>query len=74
MVRRHLSQHMELTRAEPGCLRFDVESSSDPLVWTVFEEFVDRAAFDVHQARVRSSEWGRETAGIERDYASEGGV
>ena len=71
MVRRHLPRHVELTRAEPGCLRFDVESSSDPLVWTVFEEFVDRAAFDAHQARVRSSEWGRETAGIERHYVIE---
>jgi hypothetical protein len=29
---------------------------------------VDQAAFDSHQARVQASEWGRATAGIERDY------
>ena len=71
VVRRHLPRHVELTRAEPGCLRFDVEPSSDPLVWTVVEEFVDRAALDAHQARVRSSEWGNATAGIARDYVTE---
>ncbi|MFI2557699.1 putative quinol monooxygenase [Nocardia farcinica] len=56
---------------ERGCLRFDVESSSDPLVWTVIEEFVDRAALDAHQVRVRSSEWGNATAGIARDCVIE---
>lgn len=68
IVRRHLPQHIELTRAEPGCLRFDVQQSDDPLVWTVSEEFVSQAAFDMHQARVRASDWGRATAGIKRDY------
>ena len=67
-VRRHLPEHVALTRAEPGCLRFAVEPTEDPLVWSVAERFVDRAAFDAHQARVRSSPWFEATSGITRDY------
>ena len=70
-VRRHLPEHVALTLAEPGCLRFAVEPTEDPLVWTVSELFVDRAAFDAHQARVRSSRWFDATSGIARDYVVE---
>jgi len=72
VVIRHLPRHVELTRSEPGCVRFEVERTDDPLVWSVSERFVDRAAFDAHQARVRESEWGREAAAIARDYVIEG--
>lgn len=68
VVARELPRHVELTRAEPGCLSFEVEPTDDPLVWSVAERFVDRAAFAAHQARVAESDWGRATAGIERDY------
>lgn len=68
IVRRHLRRHVELTRAEAGCLRFDVDPTDDPFVWEVSERFVDQPAFDAHQARVRASEWGRVTAHIARDY------
>ena len=68
LVRRHLPLHVTLTRAEPGCLHFTVTPTGDPLVWSVHERFVDQAAFDLHQARVQASEWGRATAGIKRDY------
>lgn len=67
-VRRHLSRHIELTRAEDGCLHFAVLETDDPLVWSVSEIFADEASFTLHQERVRSSEWGRATAGITRDY------
>ncbi|WP_292831904.1 antibiotic biosynthesis monooxygenase [Microbacterium sp.] len=71
IVLRHRDRHVELTRAEPGCRFFRVEPTSDPLVWTVYERFVDEAAFDSHQSRVRASDWGRATASIERDYVIE---
>ena len=32
-VRRHLRRHIELTRAESGCLHFDVVQAEDPLIW-----------------------------------------
>lgn len=65
---RHLPRHIQLTHAEPGCLSFDVQPTDDPFEWIVAERFADQAAFSAHQARVRASEWGRATAGIERDY------
>ena len=67
-VRAHLPEHIRLTRAEPGCLRFDVVETADPLVWQVDETFADRAAFDAHQMRTRASRWAQETAGIARDF------
>jgi quinol monooxygenase YgiN len=67
-VRAHLPEHIRLTRSEPGCLRFDVVATDDPLVWQVDETFADRAAFDAHQARAKQSRWAQETAGIRRDF------
>ena len=68
VVRTHLPLHIELTRAEPGCVRFEVTQTSDPLTWHVHEIFSTREAFEAHQLRVKASQWGRETAGVGRDY------
>ncbi|WP_228460913.1 putative quinol monooxygenase [Gordonia crocea] len=68
-VSRYLSRHVELTRAEAGCLHFEVVPTENPRVWSVVERFADQPAFDAHQARVRASDWGKATAGIKRDYA-----
>ena len=67
-VSRHLAEHVRLTRAEPGCLSFEVTPTADPLTWRVEERFADRAAFDAHQRRARASAWGAATAAIRRDY------
>lgn len=67
-VRAHLTEHIRLTRAEPGCLRFDVVSV-DALTWQVDEDFTDRAAFDAHQTRTAGSVWAAFTHGIRRDFA-----
>ncbi|MCL2544195.1 MAG: antibiotic biosynthesis monooxygenase [Nocardioidaceae bacterium] len=72
LVTAYLPRHVELTRAEDGCLSFEVTATGDPLIWLVRERFTDAAAFRAHQARVNASEWGRATAGIERDYTVEG--
>ena len=64
-----LPLHIALTRAETGCLRFDV--TPDPDVkgrYNVNERFDDRASFEAHQDRVRASEWGEISAGIPRNY------
>ncbi|MDO5617245.1 MAG: antibiotic biosynthesis monooxygenase [Kocuria sp.] len=71
MVRRHLDRHVNLTRAEPGCLYFSVEPADEHYVWQVSERFEDQQSLDAHQERVRSSEWGRVTAHIKRDYVIE---
>ncbi len=67
-----LPAHVARTRAEPGCLRFEVDATDDPLVWTVAERFSDATSFRAHQARVAASDWGRATAAIERRYTVSG--
>ena len=71
-VHEHLALHVQLTRAEPGCLSFEVVQTENPLVWQVDEEFVDADAFRAHQARATASEWARGTVGIERAYTVTG--
>jgi quinol monooxygenase YgiN len=64
-----LPVHITLTRAEPGCLSFDVAPC--PTVagrFLVAEVFVNQAAFDAHQLRTKASDWFQVTAGIPRDY------
>lgn len=68
IVARYLPAHIALTRAEPGCLDFEVTQSSDPLIWTLAERFASRAAFEAHQARSRASEWFEKTLHIKRDF------
>ena len=68
-VRAALPEHIRLTRAEPGCLRFEVTELAEPAGrFAVAEEFADAAAFAAHQARAGASDWARVTAGIARDY------
>lgn len=72
-IRAALPEHIRLTRAEPGCLRFDVTEDPDqPGRFDVTEQFTDAQAFRAHQDRARSAEWGRISAGIPRDYVIEG--
>ncbi|MCR9110685.1 MAG: antibiotic biosynthesis monooxygenase [Rhodobacteraceae bacterium] len=68
IVCRHLPEHIDLTRAEPGCISFDVSPTEDPLIWTVEEHFQDRDSFGSHQERTQASAWGSATAKITRDY------
>ena len=72
IVAQFLPLHMELTRAEQGCLSFEVNVTENPLVWQVDEQFEDAASFRAHQQRVSGSAWGRATADIARRYEIEG--
>lgn len=70
-IRAHVAEHIRLSRAEPGCLTFDILETDDPLVWEVMEAFRTRADFDAHQARTRDSHWFAATRGILRDFRVE---
>ncbi|HEX9859427.1 MAG TPA: antibiotic biosynthesis monooxygenase [Paracoccaceae bacterium] len=73
IVAQYLPDHIRLSRAEPGCLSFDVARTADPAVWQVGEAFTDRAAFEAHQTRTRASDWFRATGHIPRAFTvSEG--
>lgn len=67
-VARHLPDHHAATRAEPGCLAFEVELTGDPLVWRVSERFRSREDFEAHQRRSAETAWSEATRGITRDY------
>ena len=71
-VRRHLPEHIRLTRAEPGCLSFEVRPTDQPGVWQVDETFADAAAFAAHQTRTRASAWWQATAAIRREFSVTG--
>lgn len=70
LVEALLPDHIARTRAERGCISFDVTPTVDPLVWAVSEQFRDAAAFRAHQARTATSEWGERTSGIPREYTT----
>lgn len=63
----HAAAHIAASRAEPGCIQFDLRQTDDPLVFAFAERFADAAAFAAHQARTRASAWGAATADIARD-------
>jgi quinol monooxygenase YgiN len=68
-VTKALPDHVALTRAEPGCLAFEVIPSPDHSDrFLVSEVFTDQAAFDAHQARAKASAWAEITAGLPRHY------
>ena len=71
-VQAALPTHIALSRAEPGCLSFDVNPCPDVSGrFLVAETFVDQQAFDGHQARTKASDWAKVTDGIAREYCVE---
>lgn len=69
LVDLYLDDHITLTRAEPGCLKFEVtEDPNDRNKWHVSEIFETEDAFEAHQTRVKSSEWGKISTPLERRF------
>ena len=69
VVKEELTNHRNLTHNESGCLVFDVtQSEINPNRFDVYEEFVNKAAFESHQKRVKDSYWGEVTVNVERHY------
>jgi len=68
-VKAELATHIQLTKSEVGCLKFEVSPDlENPNQFHVYEEFVSQADFDEHQVRVKNSKWGRVTKEVERYY------
>jgi len=65
----YLEDHIALTRAEPGCLKFEVTPDAhDSNKWHVSEIFDSEEAFEAHQERAKTSEWGQVSAPLERRF------
>ncbi len=68
-VKSELVIHKNLTAKEKGCLIFEVTPDGmNANKFSVYEEFVNQAAFDHHQARVKASKWAEVTKHVERHY------
>lgn len=68
IVQTYLPDHIRLSRAEPGCVKFDVTQGENPLVWHLDEAFIDAEAFAAHQTRTKATIWAEKTAGLIRDF------
>ena len=68
IVETYLPEHTRLSRAEPGCLTFNVTQTANPLVWQLDETYTDRAAFEAHQTRNRASVWWEKSQNLRRDF------
>ncbi|WP_134726709.1 putative quinol monooxygenase [Paracoccus luteus] len=62
----HAQSHIDASRAEPGCLQFDLWQTDEPLVFAVAERFADPDAYRAHQTRTRATDWYAATADLER--------
>lgn len=68
-IKAELPKHIELTLQEIGCLSFQVsQAPKDKNTFFVYEEFINRAAFEAHQERVKRSHWGKIAVNVERHY------
>ena len=64
-----LTNHIRLTRAEAGCLTFEVNQDSEEITkFSVYEEFIDEIAFYAHQDRAKNYNWAKVTNNVERHY------
>lgn len=70
-VQTHLAEHTRLSRAEPGCLSFEVTPTDDPMVFEVMETFRSHDDFNAHQTRTRASRWFEATRTILRYFRVE---
>lgn len=63
-----IKEHVRLSNAEPGCIRFAIDQDDDdPTRFNVDEEFESRAAFDLHTKRTRASLWWEISQHLKRD-------
>lgn len=72
LVQEYAPEHIRLSRAEPGCLKFEFwQDPENPNKFLLDELFKDRAAFDLHTARAKASEWGQISAHLTRHFIIE---
>ncbi len=69
VIEMYLDDHIALSRAEPGCEKFEVyPDANNPYHYIVSEIYETEEAFAAHQVRAAASEWGQATKMLERRY------
>ena len=72
IVEKYAPEHIRLSRAEPGCLKFDFwQDAENPNIYRLDEAFKDREAFDLHTARAKASKWGKVSSHLVRHFTME---
>ncbi len=67
-----LPTHQDLSRAEPGCLVFEVSrDEADNCRFHLYEQYDSAEAFEYHKARAASSEWSTISRNVERHLTIE---
>ena len=68
-IEAELPEHIELTLQETGCITFQVSQDRvNKNRFNVYEEFIDKKAFEAHQVGVKASSWGKVSANLEKHY------
>ena len=68
-ITQELSVHTKLTLQEAGCISFSViQDNNDKFRFDVNEVFIDTAAFEAHQLRVKGSDWFKVSQLATRHY------
>ena len=69
IIAAELPEHIRLSLAEPGCSEFKVtRDKDDPYKLSVYEEYVDYAAFQHHLTRTSKTRWAEITKNMGRHY------
>ncbi len=62
-----LPKHRDLSRAETGCLVFEVsQDEADPCKFNLYEQYTSAEAFDFHKNRSANSDWAGISQNVER--------
>lgn len=67
IVLEFVSDHIAASRAELGCLYFDIFQTTNPLVWQVEELYLNENALAAHKVRTAASIWAIKTIELGRD-------
>lgn len=68
-ILQELPGHRDATRAEPGCLRFDVfQDLEDKCKLHVFEVFKSEKDFRLHKKRMQGTAWVKASQNLEKFY------
>lgn len=69
LVQKYSPDHIRLTLAESGCLKFEfLQDAGNPNIFHLDEAFESREAFDLHIARAKTSKWGQVSAHLKRNF------
>lgn len=69
LVKSELLKLIDITRAEKGCLQYDLhQDNSDPSVFMFYEHWESRELWQVHISAPHLQDYGAATAGSVEDF------